>query len=124
MQSTVALESFPDRPDRRLCVSAAAMSTIGPTGAIAILDTERGQFYSLNEVGGRVWELLREGTTFGAIVARLCGEYDAEQETIGMDVARLLEHLAAAGLVFPEAGDGDRGDRGGDGGDGGDHDER
>jgi hypothetical protein len=83
------------------------MSTIGPTGAIAILDAERGQFYSLNEVGGRVWEVLREGATFSAIVARLCGEYDAAPETIGGDVERLLEQFAGAGLLSIDGGDDD-----------------
>ncbi|HET7552529.1 MAG TPA: PqqD family protein [Gemmatimonadaceae bacterium] len=86
--------------------NSAALSTVGPTGAIAILDAERGQFYSINDVGGRVWELLRGETTFDAIVDQLCVEYDAARETIGADVARLLEQFASVGLVVTE-GDGD-----------------
>ena len=104
MQSTASFQGFSAHPDIRLHADPAALSTIGATGAIAILDTESGQFYSLNEVGGRVWELLREGATFRVIVARLCGEYDAASETIGADVERLLEQFAGAGLLVIDGG--------------------
>ncbi|HEY9428117.1 MAG TPA: PqqD family protein [Gemmatimonadaceae bacterium] len=107
MLSTTSFQGFSAHPDRGLRANPAALSTTGPTGAIAILDAERGQFYSLNEVGGRVWELLRDGATFGAIVDRLCGEYDAAPETIGADVERLLVQLASVGLVLTEGDDDD-----------------
>lgn len=107
MQSTASFQGFSAHPDRGLHANPAALSTIGPTGTAAILDSESGQFYSLNEVGGKVWELLREGTTSGAIVARLCGEYDAMPETIGADVARLLAQFAGAGLLLTDGDDDD-----------------
>ena len=83
--------------------------TTGPTGAAAILDSESGQFYSLNEVGARVWSLLSEGTTSGAIVAQLHSEYDVTAETLAVDVERLLQQFASAGLLWMEgAGHGER----------------
>jgi hypothetical protein len=109
MQSTASFQGFSAHPYRGLRANPAALSTVGPTGAAAILNSESGQFYSLNEVGGRVWELLREGTTFGAIVDKLCGEYDATPETIGADMERLLAQFAGAGLVLIDGGnDGER----------------
>jgi hypothetical protein len=107
MESVTSRRVFAAHPDRPLCANPEALSTIGPTGATAILHTERGQFYSLNEVGGRVWELLQGGATFSAIAARLYGEYDAAPEAIGSDLERLLEQLAGAGLLFIDGGDDD-----------------
>ena len=107
MQSITSLRVFSAYPDRGLRADPAALSTVGPTGTAAILDSGSGQFYSLNEAGGRVWELLREGTTFGAIVEQLCGEYDATPETIGADVERLLAQFAGAGLMLIDGGDDD-----------------
>jgi hypothetical protein len=80
------------------------LSTVGPTGAAAILDPESGRFYSLNEVGARVWSLLSVGTTFGRIVAQLQSEYDVTSETVAVDVERLLQQFARAGLLGTEGG--------------------
>jgi hypothetical protein len=104
VESTSPLQVFSTQPDRRLSASSEALSTVGPTGATAILDPESGQFYSLNEVAGRVWELLRHGTTFRAIIDQLESEYDGGGETLAADVERLLEQFARAGLIAAEGG--------------------
>ena len=104
MESTSPLQAFSTQPDCRLSTSSEALSTVGPTGATAILDPDNGQFYSLNEVAGRVWELLRDGTTFRAIVDQLESEYDVATETLTVDVERLLQQLARAGLLEVEGG--------------------
>ena len=102
MESSTLHRAFSAQPDRRLRANPAMLSTVGPTGAAAILDPESGQFYSLNEVGARVWLLLREGTTFGAILEQLESEYDVTAERLGADVERLLGQLARAGLLNRE----------------------
>ena len=99
MESASLPGRFSARPDDHLRANPAVLSTSGATGATAILDSERGQFYSLNDVGGRVWSLLCEGTTFGAMVAQLQVEYDVSAEVLRADVERLLGQLAEAGLV-------------------------
>lgn len=104
MESTSRVQAFSTRPHHRLSASPEALSTVGPTGATAILDPESGQFYSMNEVAGRVWELLRDGTTFRAIVDQLESEYDVAAETLTVDVDRLLQKFANAGLLEVEGG--------------------
>ncbi len=104
MESTSPLQVLSTQPDRRLSASSEALSTVGPTGATAILDPDSGQFYSLNEVAGRVWELLRDGTSFRAIMDQLASEYDVAAETLAVDVERLLEQFAKAGLIAAEGG--------------------
>jgi hypothetical protein len=104
VESTSPLQAFSTQPDRRLSASSEALSTVGPTGATAILDPDSGQFYALNEVAGRVWELLRDGTTFRAITNQLESEYDVAAEVLTVDVERLLEQFARAGLMEAEGG--------------------
>ncbi|HEX6536384.1 MAG TPA: PqqD family protein [Gemmatimonadaceae bacterium] len=64
-----------------------------------LLDLARGQYYTLNEVGGRVWALLADGCAVPDIVRLLANEYDAPAEVIAADVSTLLERMARSSLV-------------------------
>lgn len=68
-------------------------------GDCVLLDIDSGEYYSLNEVGGRVWELCDGTRSVGAIAETLCTEYDVPQETTLADAHELLASLADAGLV-------------------------
>ena len=68
-------------------------------GRTVLLDVERGRYYTLDEVGGRIWGLLGEGSTCAAIVDALRREYDVEASRVEADVASLLAQLRDAGLV-------------------------
>jgi hypothetical protein len=64
-----------------------------------ILGVERGQYFSLNEVGARIWELIQEPSSVEAICADLLGQYEVERATLEGDVLEILEALHAQGLV-------------------------
>ena len=64
-----------------------------------LLDVNGGMYYTLNEVGGRIWELLGEGVPVPVIVERLQTEYDVAPETLVADTAGLIERLLKAKLV-------------------------
>jgi hypothetical protein len=93
---------FSAHPHRRLRASPAALSTVGATGATAILDQATARFYTLNDVGGRVWSLLRDGTTFAAIVDQLACEYNVAVDVLHSDTEQLLLQLAEAELLRVE----------------------
>lgn len=59
-----------------------------------LLDLRRERYYSLDEVGTRVWALLGEDADIATIVARLGEEFDAPIERIEADVNTLLRQLA------------------------------
>lgn len=59
-----------------------------------LLDLGRGKYYSLDEVGTRVWALLGNDTNVPNIAAYLSEEFDAPVEQIAADVDRLLQQLA------------------------------
>ncbi|HSU15795.1 PqqD family protein [Longimicrobium sp.] len=64
-----------------------------------LLDPVQGEYFGLDEVGTRIWELLPAHPTAAALADRLFDEYDAPRETLATDAARLLGELAARKLV-------------------------
>lgn len=68
-------------------------------GEAVILQLASGTYYSLNEVGARIWEMLQQPVRVGELRARIEEEYDVDPETCATDLQRLLASLARAGLV-------------------------
>jgi hypothetical protein len=65
----------------------------------ALLDLRSERYFTLNEVGTRIWELLGEGTEVAVIVELLAEEYEAPIEVIEADTYDVLEALLKARLV-------------------------
>jgi hypothetical protein len=68
-------------------------------GDSVLLDIDSGEYYSLNEVGGRVWDLCDGTRSVASIADTLCSEYDVTQQQALRDASELLEGLTGAGLV-------------------------
>lgn len=68
-------------------------------GETVLLDLKGEQYFGLDEVGSRIWELVGEGRSFDAIVRTLGAEYEADAARIEEDLRRLLAELERAGLV-------------------------
>jgi hypothetical protein len=84
----------------RSVVSAAKdqiSSNLG--GEVAILDLDAGVYYGLDEVGARIWELVRDPRRVGEIQATIAEEYDVEPDRAKRDVLALLQQLADEGLL-------------------------
>jgi len=64
-----------------------------------ILNLRDGVYYGLEDVGARIWQLLRRPTTVPAIREILVREFDVEPERCERDLLALLADLAARGLV-------------------------
>ena len=70
---------------------------VGDTSVL--LDPRSGEYYSLDEVGARIWDLCDGNRSAEAIALTLSEEYDADLATIQADVVRLLRELQDAKLV-------------------------
>lgn len=82
------------RPFRRDDVLA---QTAGDT--VILLTPDTGEYYTLNEVGGRIWELA-DGTRSVSEIARvLAEEYEAPVEEIRADALEMLDELAAETFI-------------------------
>ena len=64
-----------------------------------LLDPRRGRYYGLDEVGGRVWALMKEGLTLAAMLERLGQEYKVEANELEADVNELLDALKSKQLL-------------------------
>ena len=53
--------------------------------------------FVLTETGAIVWEKLTENKSADEIVAAICREYDADEETVRADVESLIAKLVEAG---------------------------
>lgn len=65
----------------------------------ALLNLRTNIYYSLNEVGAFVWSALAEPVTFQRLVERVSAEFDAPDDQVEQDLARLVVMLDQAGLV-------------------------
>jgi len=68
---------------------------------IMLMDLKRGTYYTLNEAGGRVWELVEAGATVSEIVERLLGEYGVPRSQLEHDVTVTLRQWIDDGLLAP-----------------------
>lgn len=69
------------------------------SGETVLLDLSSENYFGLDEIGTRIWELLNGGSSVGEVVDALLEEYDTDRKTLEGDVAELLENLAEAGLI-------------------------
>lgn len=86
------LTSHPKRNEQVLTQRAA-------DGAFFLFDLNRGEFYALNDVGERVWELSDGGHSVSDLILILCQEFEAPPEMIEADVVELLASLVDEGLL-------------------------
>jgi hypothetical protein len=69
------------------------------SGTLVVMSIRTGQYYSLNDLGNRIWQLC-DGVRRVADVIEVIGEeYDAPLERIRGDVLTLLTELANERLV-------------------------
>jgi hypothetical protein len=69
--------------------------------ATVLMDRERGTYHTLNEVSGRIWELLGDGGSISAVVERLNEEYDVPQHQLDADVRSTVHQFLADRLIAP-----------------------
>ncbi|OLE22619.1 MAG: thymidylate synthase [Cyanobacteria bacterium 13_1_40CM_2_61_4] len=68
-------------------------------GEAVVLSLRTAMYYGLDQVGARIWELVREPTRVADIRDAIASEYDVELERCERDVLDLLRQLATEGLI-------------------------
>lgn len=63
------------------------------------LNLETGQYYGLDEVGARFWELLTTNDTVEQTRSRLLDEFSVSEEVLSSDLDRYLAELVSCGLL-------------------------
>jgi hypothetical protein len=88
-------------PERRPGVLAQQVKPDDPS--LVLLNPKSGEYYTLEAVGTRVWQLCDGKRTISEIAATIAEEYDASPETIERDVMELVKELMDEELVVPAA---------------------
>ena len=72
-------------------------------GELIALDVEKGSCYALNRTATRIWQLLAEPRTFGALRDALLEEYDVERGRCESELLEALEQMRRDGIVESSA---------------------
>ena len=72
------------------------------SGETVLLDLQSEHYFGLDEVGTRIWQLLKETDDLQAIYQTLLAEYAVPEERLLQDLDTLLGEIAGLGLVSLE----------------------
>ena len=68
-----------------------------------LLDLESENYFGLDEVGTRIWQLIKETNELQSIFDTLLEEYDISEARLQLDLTTLLTEIEGLGLVTLEA---------------------
>jgi hypothetical protein len=74
-------------------------------GEVVILNMKDNTYYGLDQIGGQIWNLIHNRTTFGDIIEVLINEYDVDYQKCYKDVHTLLEDMFRKGLIQIDNGE-------------------
>ena len=69
---------------------------------VVILDLQTSHYYSLNNVGSRIWELLQEGQAEDSVIAAIEAEYEIDGKIARRDFTAFLAQLKRQKITLPE----------------------
>jgi hypothetical protein len=87
----MTLDNTPHLPDHVM------FSVVGEDAFL--LNTQTNKYFLLEEVGARLWELLKDGKLLKEAYQILLGEFDVDPVQLEQDLLELLEQLQENGLV-------------------------
>lgn len=69
------------------------------SGETVLLDLQSENYFGLDEVGTRIWQLIKETDDLQVIYKTLLSEYEVSEERLLRDLDNLLGEIAGLGLV-------------------------
>jgi hypothetical protein len=68
-------------------------------GDVTMMSVENGKYYSLRDVGARIWSLLERPMSPEQICNQLMAEYRVDRERCEGEVIRVMRQMASEGIV-------------------------
>lgn len=68
-------------------------------GESVLLNVNTENYYGLDEIGTRMWMVLKEASSVGQAIEILLDEYEVERTTLESDIDALLSELLAKKLI-------------------------
>jgi len=69
------------------------------SGETVLLDLESENYFGLDEVGTRIWQLIKETNDLNVIFDTLMEEYEVTEERLQQDLTVLLTEIEGLGLI-------------------------
>ena len=73
------------------------------SGETVLLDLESENYFGLDEVGTRIWQLIKETGDLQAVYDTLLSEYEVDETRLQSDLEALLGEISGLRLVPLEA---------------------
>lgn len=73
------------------------------SGETVLLDLESENYFGLDEVGTRIWQLIKETNDLSSIFNTLLDEYEVTEERLQEDLTVLLTEIEGLGLITLKA---------------------
>jgi len=70
------------------------------SGESVLLDLKSEQYFGLDAVGTRIWQLIEQDGDLINVFEQLLDEYEVEAEQLERDIIELVDQLLEAGLVI------------------------
>lgn len=67
---------------------------------LVMMDIDKGNYFSLNPVATRIWDLLEKSMSINNLCGQLTEEYDVDSEQCQSDVKEYLDEMVKLGLVL------------------------
>ena len=84
----------------RYAISPDAASAAVEDGTV-VLNMRTKRYYSLNETGSVIWQMLETDASVPAVIAQLVASFDVDAATAATTVTQLLDELTAEALITP-----------------------
>mgnify|MGYP006297143657 CR=1 FL=1 len=68
-------------------------------GEVVMMNIQTGKYYGLDDVGTRIWEMMKEEIQVQQIIRQLLKEYHVSEQECAQDVMQLLSDLEQNQLI-------------------------
>jgi hypothetical protein len=69
-------------------------------GEVVMLSIENSEYYGMDKVGSRIWELLEKPMSFKELIDKLMDEYEVSEEQCKEDALLFLNKLVDKNLIL------------------------
>jgi DNA-directed RNA polymerase delta subunit len=74
-------------------------------GEKVMLSIQNGKYYNLGELGGKIWDLIKDPISVQDLVTTLQSLYEVDQTECEEQVTTFLSHLLEEGIIHVEDND-------------------
>jgi hydroxymethylpyrimidine pyrophosphatase-like HAD family hydrolase len=76
-----------------IIVQAEGIDATDLNGEKVMMNLDKGQYFALNQVGSRIWDIINKPASVKEITDTLIKEYDIDEETCKSSVITFLEGM-------------------------------